>query len=147
MSILLRTIAFSFFLLLFSVEAQRYYGVAGAFSVAGSPVFPVGFQGGNTDILPDFGVRQTVDTVLFALTLGTDALYTPSVASTQFYLGGGPEFTVGGIGFFSLGVRATAGLEYRQDNMGFFAEVQPYIGTEQFSGVRVRTGLNIYLQD
>lgn len=148
MKTFLKTVAFGFFLLLASIQAQSYYGAAGVFSVAGFPAFPVGIQGGNTDVLPDFGVRLTLDTVLLASTIGVDALYTPKLESTQFYLGGGPELTLGGPrGDIFLGARATSGLEFRQDNVGFFAELQPFITSAQTSGVRLRLGLNIYLQN
>jgi hypothetical protein len=148
MKILLKTITFSFFLLLSNVQAQNYYGVAGAFTLAGFPAFPVGLQGGDTDVLPDFGVRFTLDTAFIAITLGVDALYTATLESAQIYVGGGPELTLGGPrGDLFLGVRATGGLELRQDKVGFFAELQPFITTGQTSGVRLRIGLNLYLQE
>lgn len=148
MKVLLRTVAFSFFLLLSSVQAQSYFGVVGVFSPGGFPAFPVGIQGGNADVLPDFGVRVTFDTALIASTFGLDALYTPTLESTRLYLGGRPELFAGSPGGdLLLNARATGGLEFRQDNVGFFAELQPFVTTAQTSGVRLRLGFNIYLEN
>lgn len=143
---IVKTVAFLFFLLLFSVQAQRDYGT-GTFSVAGFPVFPIGIQGSNTDVLSDFGVRLTHDRAFLPTTLGVDVLYLPTLASTRFYVGGGPELILGEAnGAFLLGARVTGGLEVRQNNVGVFGEVQPFITPGQTAGVRLRLGLNVYLE-
>jgi hypothetical protein len=138
---LLKITTFSFFLLLFSVQAQNGYSAALAFSVSGSPAFKVGLQGGNEAVLPDFGVHLALDTALFATPLSTDALHTLTIASSQVYLDSSRLF----------GTRATTGpllLQtplLLQNKAGLFSVVQPFMTTGQTFGVRL--GLNFYFQN
>jgi hypothetical protein len=62
-------------------------------------------------------------------------------------VGGGPELLDTPRGDLLLGARATGGLEFRQDKVGVFVELQPFVTTAPTSGVRLRLGLNVYLQE